>query len=257
MNGIVLSILILGLSVVFAVGMVALTRRLLHGRVREGHNDVLVPLFLTAGTLYAVLLGFLVIAVWESYGSASDNSAEEASTLTTLYRQTNGMPSAEQGEMRKLLREYDEAVIDQEWAIQAATGGGGSKARKAIGDLYRAYSTMPREEASSPINVEFLNTLRTVADHRNRRTLQASEHLPNVLWLELMFGGALVIALAALLYMELRWAQMLATSLVAVLIGTLLLVTLLLNQPFKGPLALQPEGFEHSLTVFDSVDKGS
>jgi hypothetical protein len=257
MQGIVISIGILGLCVLFALGVVATTRRVLHGRVREGHNDVLVPLFLTAGTLYAVLLGFLVIAVWESFGEASNNASEEASTLTTLYRQTNGMPTAERTEMRKLLREYNELVITDEWKIQAATGGGSTKARKAIGELYRAYSVMSREEANSSINVEFLNTLRTVANDRNRRALQASEHLPSVLWVELLFGGAVVVGMSALLYMELRWAQMLATSLMAALIGTLLLVTLLLNTPFKGPLALAPEGFEHSTTVFDSVDAGN
>src|SRR5271156_6562534 len=98
-----------------------LVRRWMRGSVREGHNDVLVPLFLTAGTLYAVLLGFLVIAVWENYESAKDNAAEEASTLTTLYRQTNGMPPSERQEMRILLREYTESVARDEWKIQAAT----------------------------------------------------------------------------------------------------------------------------------------
>ena len=257
MYGIALGIGIIGLSAFYAVVGVALVRRFLHGRIREGHNDVLVPLFLTAGTLYAVLLGFLVIAVWENYGEAKANAAEEASTLATLYRQTNGMHSTEQHEMRGLLREYAEAVAGDEWQIQAATGGASPKARKALADIYRSFGSMPREDASSSISVEFLQTLRTVASDRNRRTLQASEGLPAVLWFGILLGGAIVIGMSFLLYMDVTWPHMLACGLMATLIGTLLFITMLLNRPFSGPLALSPESFEHSVSVFASVDKGN
>jgi hypothetical protein len=47
----------------YAVEGVWLSRRIQHGRVQEGHNDVLVPIFLNAGVLFAVLLGFMVVAV--------------------------------------------------------------------------------------------------------------------------------------------------------------------------------------------------
>src|ERR1700712_970356 len=98
--------LLLGLLIVVAPAMVSglcvlLARRVLHERVREGHNDVLVPLFLTAGTIYAVMLGFLVVVVWEAYGDAKGNVAVEASTLTTMYRMTNGMDTAELKAMRE------------------------------------------------------------------------------------------------------------------------------------------------------------
>jgi hypothetical protein len=257
MQLVVLGILVIGVSALYALTGVFLVRRGMRGHVQEGHNDVLVPLFLTAGTLYAVLLAFLVIAVWESYGAAKDNAAEEASTLATLYRQTNGLPTAQQRELRGLLREYTEAVAVDEWPIQAATGGASPRARKAIGDMYRAYGTMPPQVASSPIAQEFLQTLRTVAADRNRRTLQAGERLPGVLWLGLLLGGAIAVGMSFLLYMEVTWLHVLATGMMAAVIGTMLFITLLLDSPFSGPLALQPDSFEHSLGVYDSVDKGN
>jgi hypothetical protein len=251
-----LGIGIIGLSALSAAIGVILIRRLMHGRVREGHNDVLVPLFLTTGTLYAVLLGFLVIAVWENSDAAKNNAAEEASTLATLYRQTSGMPSAEQREMRGLLREYTEAVVGDEWKIQAATAGASPRARKAIADLYRAFRTIPREDASSSISVEFLQTLRVVAADRNRRTLQAGEKLSPVMWFVLLLGGAIVVSMSFILYMEATWPHVLASGLMAALIGAMLFITLLLSSPFSGPLALRPDSFEHSLSVFESVDRG-
>jgi hypothetical protein len=252
-----LALAVVGVSVLYALVGVSVVRRAMHGRVREGHNDVLVPIFLTAGTIYAVLLAFLVIAVWESYGAAVDNAAEEASTLTTLYRQTNGLPDAAQRQLRVLVRNYTDLVISDEWAIEAVNGSASPRARKAIGDIYRAYRTLDPKVASSPVGVEFLQTVRTVAVDRNRRQTQAAERLPAVLWIVLIAGGMIVVGMTFLLYMDVVWPHVLFSALFACLIGTLLLITLLLNRPFSGPLGIAPDQFEHAQGVYNSVDQGN
>lgn len=252
----VVFVLALAVCAALYAGLIWLVRSIVKHHVLEGHNDVLAPLFLTAGTLYAVLLAFLVIAVWESHGAAQDNSAEEASTLATMYRQTVAMPANEQREMRARLREYTEAVIKDEWPIQAATGGASPKARAAVAQIYRTYGAISPQEQAAPVSVEFLHTFSTVAADRNRRTLQANEQLPPILWAGLLIGAGIVLAMTFLLYMEKFWLHFVMSGLSAVLIVTLLLITFVLNQPFKGPLALDPGSFEHSLGVFDSVDKG-
>jgi hypothetical protein len=246
-----------GFAVVYALLGVFVARRLMRERINEHHNDIPVPVFQTAGTIYAVLLAFSVIAVWQSYGEAKDNVAEEASTLTTLYRQTNGLPDGPQRTLRSDLRAYTVSVITDEWPIQAATGGASSSARKALGAMYGAYRTMDPRVAASPIGVEFLETLRTVAADRNRRTLQASEALPAVLWVGLLVGGFVVIGMTFVLHTEASWPHYLFSTLIAALIGTLLFITLVLHRPFSGPLAIAPDSFAHSLAVFDSVDRGS
>jgi hypothetical protein len=245
---------IIGFSIVYAFAGVYVARRFM--QVGEGHNDIPVPIFQTAGTIYAVLLAFSVIAVWQSYGEAKDNVAEEASTLTTLYRQTNGLPRPEQQVLRGYLRTYTVAVIDEEWPIQAASGGAAPSARKAIGQIYRAYGTMNPRVAGSPIGVEFLATLRTVAADRNRRTLEASQSLPAVLWVGLIVGGFIVVGMTFVLDTAAAWPHYLFSGLIAALIGTLLFITLVLHRPFSGPLAIAPDSFQHSLGVYDSVDRG-
>jgi hypothetical protein len=248
---------VIGASILYALAGVLLARRVIREHVSEGHNDIPVPVFQTAGTIYAVLLAFSVIAVWQSYGAAKDNVAEEASTLTTLYRQTNAMQDTPQRELRGLLRAYTQAVITQEWPIQAETGGASAQARRALGELYRAYRTMDPRDASSPAGVEFLQTLRVVAADRNRRTLEASEALPVVLWIGLLVGGVIVIGMTFALDTDAAWAHVLFSILLAALVGTLLFITIVLHRPFAGPLALSPESFSHSLAVFDSTDRGN
>ena len=225
--------------------------------MREGHNDVLVPMFLTAGTLYAVLLAFLVIAVWEAYGAAKDNAAEESSTLTTMYRQTQGMPTAEGTQFRKLIREYTEDVVNEEWKLTATTGEASPKARHVVAELYRSYGALPPNQQLAPVGVEFLHVFSTVAADRNRRILQAGEALPAILWVGLLVGGAIVIAMSFFLFMDVFWPHLVISSLMAALILTLLGITYALDQPFSGPLPLDSGSFEHSIGVYDSVDKGN
>ena len=105
--GIVLLILLATIAATtFAVTGVWLGHRLLHGRRADGHHEVLVALFQTGGTLHAVFLAFLVVAVWQSYDAARANIAEEASALATLYRTSTGMAPDPGRGLRDLLREY-------------------------------------------------------------------------------------------------------------------------------------------------------
>ena len=67
---------------------------------------------MTAGVIYAVLLGFTVIAEWEFYDSAKSNTAEEAALLVPLYRKTKVMIDDKGGEMRHLIRSYAEHVVE-------------------------------------------------------------------------------------------------------------------------------------------------
>jgi hypothetical protein len=253
---IVLAAIVIGATIAYAIAGVLVARRFVRRIAVEGHNEVPMPILQTAGTIYAVLLAFSVIAVWQSYGAAKDNVAEEASTLTTLYRQTNGLPSGARRELRGLLRAYTDAVVVDEWPIQSATGGASDKARKALGNIYRAFGAMDATVAASPIAVEFIQTMRTVAADRNRRTLQASESLPAVLWVGLLIGGVIVIGMTFLLDADATWPHVIYSVLLSALIGTLLFITLVLHRPFEGPLAIRPDSFEHSLAVFDSVDRG-
>jgi hypothetical protein len=250
--------LVVGASVLYALLGVVVVRALMRGRVREGHNDVLSPVFATAGVIYAVLLGFVVVAVWESYGNAKDNVEMEATTLTTLYRLTAGMRHPdERVYMRAAIRSYTEAVISDEWKTQAETGSASPKTRASIGMMFSDFSRMPLSTTSSQINGEFLRTLSSIVEERNRRIVQASEQLPWPIWIGLVVGGAITVGLTFILYMEATWPHVAISSVLAALIGTLLYITIIFNRPFVGPVAIDSGPFEYAITVYDSVDKGS
>ena len=256
MSAFVLAALFVGGAVLFAVLGVLTARRYIHHHVAEGHNDVLVPLFLTAGVIYAVLLGFLVVGEWENYDAAHANAAEEAALLVPMYRQTTVMAADKGSEMRKAIRDYAEDVV-KGW--DAFVGGQRNRvAGHDVNEIFRVFGELtPATKARELIAAQFLQTFSQVILDRNKRYLQASESLSWIMWLAAIGGGAITVAMSFILFMDHAWPHVLMTSVMAALIGMLLFIMIMLSRPFAGPLGIQPEPFETSLQTFDDVDHGN
>ena len=261
MSYLLLGVLMIGGPALYAVVGVFLTRKVLHGRVQEGHNDVCVPIFLNAGVLFAVLLGFMVVAVWESYDAAKTNVATEATALVPMYRAAGNLPPEAGDKIREITREYIHRVIEDEWPIQASTGQPSSKARKQIGDLFRAFgngtiSTQMKKDFPLSCNV-LMQAITDVSTDRNKRNLQANEDIPTVMWFAIVGGAMVIISMSFVIYMERPVPHMIIAALMAALIGLLLFSCLILSHPFRGPIAISPESFEKILVILDDVDRGN
>jgi hypothetical protein len=246
---------VIGVSGAFAFLGVNVVRRVMRGRIAEGHNDALAPIFLTAGTIYAVLIGFLVIIVWEQYVATKGDIADEASVLTTMYRETDGMSTSEQQAVRQTLRDYAEAVVNDEWPLQAH-GATSPKVDAALSNLYGALGALDPTAAASPINTEFVRNASLMATDRNKRNLRSEDRFPGVLWFGLLFGGVLVVSMSFALYMERLWPHVLISTGLGSLIGLLLFILVVLNHPLSGQLAIGTHDFQNALTIFNAVDGG-
>jgi hypothetical protein len=255
MNVSLLAFLFIGGALLYAVVGVIVGRKLIHHHVAEGHNDVLVPVFLTAGVIYAVLLGFMVVGEWETYDAAKTNTAEEAALLVPLYRQSKVMAPEKGEEMRKAIREYTEDVIHG-WDGFV----GGTRNRKAghdVQEMFTIFGTLtPATKPRELIAAQFLTTLNHMLLDRNKRYVQSGEGLSWIMWAAAIGGGLVTVGMTFIIYMDKRWPHVVATSIMAMLIGFMLFTMAVLSKPFLGPLAIDPKPFETSLSVFTDVDNG-
>jgi hypothetical protein len=261
MNYTLLGLLIFGGLAVYALAGVWISRRILHGKVREGHNDVCVPIFLNAGVLFAVLLGFMVIAVWEAYDAAKNTAATEAAALVPLYRAAGNLPKEAAEKIREYTREYVHEVIEDEWPIQTRGGSGSSKARHQIGNLFRAFGDGTidvQTKKDFPMTcTAVMQHITEVTNDRNKRIIQANESLSPVMWMAIIGGALIIVTLSFVIYMERAGPHMFMSSLMAALIGLLLFSCHLLSHPFRGPIAIPAEAFEKTMVVLDDVDRGN
>src|SRR6476661_8469615 len=87
-------LLVVVFVVAIAVGVVSvvLGLRMIPRPVSSNHNSTLSPFLTCVSLVYGALLGFTIVVAWEQFSSADTNVAAEASTVTTMYRQTVAMP---------------------------------------------------------------------------------------------------------------------------------------------------------------------
>jgi hypothetical protein len=239
----------------FAFAGVTGVRRILRRGRRAGHNDVCGAIFQTGGTLYAVFLAFLVVAVWQSHDAAHANVAEEASLLCTLYRGSTAMPQQEGAALRADIRRYTHAVIADEWPIQAQSGGAAESARSAGLAMFRLFGQPQAAAANPAIDQTALGLIAQIQADRNKRTLQAGETLSPLIWVTAVANGLLVLIISFFLETDRVSIHVALSGLLAVMIATLLSVVFILDRPFGGLMPLQPDAFAHSLGVYDSVDR--
>jgi hypothetical protein len=243
--------LVLGLSITVALGSVWLSNRTISPSVGTNYNSALSPFLTVVGLVFGALLGFTVVVAWEQFSSAEANVAHEASTLTTLYRQTAGIPDPLRTQLRQQLRKYAEAVGGSEWNTDKSGGGDN---RAAITDMYRLLGGQT-SASSSPVSGEFLKSLTVLVSDRNQRALDAQSRIPPLLWAGLLVGGVLLVGLTGFMRLDSNRGHLLLSSAVALLLGLLLFIVYWLDHPFGTEIGVTPAPFEQSLGVFDAVDR--
>lgn len=237
-TAIVLGLLLLSAAVTALNG---LRKRFPHSL--ETHQQVVVlgPISFLF-TLYAFLLGFIVVNLWQTYDEARRTSMREAETLGILYRLTEAFPGAEPS--RQSLVRYLRSVIADEWPAMAA-GTGSPKTREqfmAVGREIRGLSPSNLKEQALYANL--LAQYDQLSIHRQGRLLLLEGSIPAPLWWALAAGGVLL--LVGLYYMGIGTARH-QIAIDGTAIG-ILLVTLYLavefNGPYSGNMKVEPTAFE-------------
>ena len=102
---------------VLSVAGLTLVQRLVSPGLRQEHNDVAGFIYAVLGVAYAVLLAFVVIAVWEQYQAARDTTDREANELAEIYWLAYQLPESEGRQVQELAQSYARVVVEEEWPL--------------------------------------------------------------------------------------------------------------------------------------------
>src|SRR5829696_5214074 len=92
---VVSGLLIVAVATVVAVGGLVLVQRLVSTERRKQHNDVAGFIYAVLGVSYAVLLGIMLIAVWEPWTAAEAVASDEANELGAIFWFAHALPQPE------------------------------------------------------------------------------------------------------------------------------------------------------------------
>ena len=141
--------------------------------------------------LYAVLLAFAVIVVWERFAEAETNVAKEAGAAATIYRLSQGISGEPGIGLRASLTNYLEVTISDDWPAMER-GHASQSPRKALDGVYRALLTFNSPERRDTALVsQILHELDTITEMRRARLAAAEGLVPGVIW-PVLFGGAIL-----------------------------------------------------------------
>jgi hypothetical protein len=250
------SLLLVVVSPALAVGGALLVRRVIGHDVLARHNDVAGFIYGVIGVVYAVLLGFTAIIVWEEFRKAQEGVELEANALVDLYRNAQVFPAEVRGEIESRLREYTRLVVEEEWPAMAA-GTSSPRAWDAYNSLWRTYHAFkPEDDHQHTWYGESVQRLDLLGDQRRNRLLALQAGVPGVMWGVLLGAGAVTIAFSFLFGTHNAWAQGLMTGALAFTIGIVLLSVLALEQPFAGITRIEPDAFQQVQRILTQARTG-
>lgn len=225
-----------------------LVRRLAGLSRLEANNEVAGFKYAVLGVIYAVLLGFAVIVVWENFRDGQSSVMHEASALSTIYRLADGVGPAVAGQIQQAASHYAEVVVREEAPMMAQGLRISGHATLSLSALYTAVlSAKPATPGQSDAYQSLLVALTTLADARRDRLELGGSTVPQVIWI-VLFGGA-ILNIIFLLFFGTRhiWVQMLMSGMLTAVIFMALFAIIMIDHPFAGSVRVTMEPIQYVL----------
>jgi Na+/melibiose symporter-like transporter len=240
---------LVGLAVVGVPALAVLIQWLLRRQAPSlasgEHNDAVGFLGATAGVVYAIIVGFMVITLWENYVAAGDSVQNETVSLSDLVQFSGAFGPAAQKEIRQLVVQYGKSVTTTEWQAMAK-GDASPEAQKDFDQLITAVQSL---RVHDPAQQEVLGAMLTQVDEAGRERQQRLElsgpQIPAPMWLAVILTSVVTLVFCLLFDVKSAWLRYFMMAAVAAVISATLVLALLLEYPFSGTIEVSPAPFEH------------
>jgi hypothetical protein len=233
-------------TVVAMTGPIAVRKRFSLSALAK-NNEIAGFKFATIGVIYAVILAFAIVSVWEKFAEAERLVLQEAGASATLYR-ISGLPELEAAATRTALDHYLTTVVEEEWP-RMAEGKSSHETVKALDELY-AVAMRFAESKRPAVGVEVMKELGVITEARRARLHLAMGVVPAALWAMLIFGALLTVSFTYFFGLENLRAQVAMTGALASLVFLGLFVIVSYDHPFTGGVSVEPHPIRAVLEDF-------
>jgi hypothetical protein len=193
------------------------------------------------GAIYAVLLAFVVVVMWDQYGEARTSIEQEANQLNSLSHLSRGFPEQSRLPLLSLMQTYAESAIDDEWPAMVQ-GDESPRTQAALDNLWRAYLQLePQTNRENALYQESLTHLNALSASRRLRLYASRDDLPMVVQVLLWGGGLITIAFTYFFGVKSVRSQALMTAALAGVVAFILFLIIALDNPFHGYVRASPE----------------
>jgi hypothetical protein len=210
------------------------------------NNEIAGFKFATLGVLYGVLLTFVVTMEWAEFSEARDTVLREGAHLRSVAMLAEALPAQERGEIVKLLGQYAATTASEEWPLMRSGKVSAAAAGTLDALVRRAAGLAGSSDGYTSLRAVVLNEVTELAQIRTARLAALESSVPPLLWLVLLTGAVVTTGFTLFFGAENLMAQCCMTGLLCLVLALCLYTVLLLDLPFSGPGALQPDGFQQT-----------
>jgi hypothetical protein len=221
-----------------------LVRRLVGARYLGAHHDVASALLSVVGTLYAVLLGLVVVDAMENFEEARQATLQEENALVNLVLLAGRLPAAKRDEVRRLAVDYGRNVVEREWPMMDHAHTDPQTHRAGLKLIRAALDFEPRSESEKAIYPQLVQSATDLWDARHIRAVVCTEGIPTMVWVVLVAGGIVTVAFTYFFVVERLHLQVIMTALVSLSISLNVVLVMMFGHPYSGGVKVAaPESF--------------
>jgi hypothetical protein len=206
--------------------------------------------------IYGIVVAFVIVALWEARKDAETMVASEATALNQMVSDIRAFPVDAQIPMERAIGHYVHAVAEHEWR----TMRDGRRSERAAGALETLFAVVqsynPQTGSQSAFYDQLASKLDDVTSNRRGRLQHSSQGLPILLQVLILAGGVIFIPLT---YLGGPFGhpriQLLLVGVVSALVAFSLLLTIVLDHPFSGTVAISNEPYKVGSLALYWADK--
>lgn len=208
------------------------------------HHDVTDPLLAVLGTLFAILLGFMIANAMQRFEDARTNVQEESGAIGDVFRLADGLPSDSKTALRKHCLTYLDDVIDNEFK-EMRHGKMSENSWRQYDFLWQDCTRFqPHSEAQNNIHQMLLSSMSKVGECRRARFAQLTYCLPPTLWFILLFGGVSTVVFTYFFGVESTKLQIAITCVITIVICLNVYMLAGFDSSFSGDIAITSSAFQ-------------
>ena len=243
----ILGLMVIGGAVAFSILGLLLVRRFISQDKLKTHHDVADPILGALAAIYAVLIAFVVVTVWQGFDKSNANVQQEANYLADVYRDSEAFAPDFHQKVGDLLRDYRQAVIHDEWKTMAK-GEMSPDVEKLMRKLWALYTVyQPKTSTEQSFFDESVRKLNLLRELRRQRIMDSRTGIEPLLWFVLIAGGLSTIAFTFFFGAENLRAQIAMVVLLALTISLILFTIMSLDFPFTGSISISSDPFKQIL----------
>jgi hypothetical protein len=221
--------------------------RLVDVHTRHKDTETVGLTYAIVAVVYAVLIAFIVVDVFETFAKGDEIATAEANKLSNLMLDSAGLPKEMAEAVRGDLEKYIDIVVKSEWPSQQK-----GKLNEAVFEpgwtalahLSTRLAVFEPATTGQGVNKgEMLHVMNELIKARRSRVIAAGEHLPDVVWQILLLAGAVAVGYTYLFGAHSFGIHLAITGLISATISLVFVLIIALDYPFRGEVSVGDEAF--------------